>query len=179
MRKFTILASALLMSGLMVSAASAGTAHKKTAMPYMKPGASVYLTHNYDGKTAVGEIENITVTLTEAYDTGTLTATILPTDGLTIYSDTRMHSFAMNGAAEHTLNVQVSANTDGVYYLNLQMVVEDGTGNVMRRSGGVAIYVGANALPQKQRALIAGSADVAGEPGLIVMDAEEEITTKD
>lgn len=179
MRKFAKITAGALAAGAAAVSAYAGTPSIKADVPYMKPGANVFLQHNYDGKTSAGEIENIEISIVDGYDAGTLSVTVMPTEGLTLYSDIREHKFSMIGDAPHNLVASVSAATNGVYYLNLHMSASDNAGNVIQRSSGIALYVGTNAKALKRDMLIDASPDVAGEPGLVVMDAEEEIITQD
>ena len=44
--------------------------HSHTSHNYQKPGANVRLTHNYDGATNTGEVENLSLIFTEQYSSG-------------------------------------------------------------------------------------------------------------
>jgi len=92
-----ILSSAVLLFAGMSFAASFETAshsdvHSKSSQHdhhagYVKPGAAVAMTHDYDGQTAPGEYETVTLTLSHIYKDGRLSIDMLPTANLQVFSN--------------------------------------------------------------------------------------------
>jgi len=139
----------------------------------IKQGAAVSFKHNYDGKTDPGFVENFQISIQEEYAAGTLDISMNASEGLTLSVD-GLTSFSMAGDGVRTLNISVSAQTPNKYYVNLQARANDGSGQVMLRSYGVAIYVGDPKLYSKveQKFTVEDTKD-GGK--IIVMEAEETI----
>ena len=140
---------------------------------YIKPGAAVDLTHDYDGKTQKGELETLTLTLTHIYEDGYLTVRLLPPPELQIHSDTDPHTRQLHGGSSFTLPVQLSSTLDGTYYLGLETVHESLEGEQSRRVLSVPINIGVQPA-EKSRA--SGPKDVqTTSAGIIALPAREII----
>ena len=116
--------------------------HSNTSHNYQKPGANVRLTHNYDGATAVGEIENIRLTLNEQYPSGEMKIQLKPDNLLVIDPASEYFTFSMEDKNSHDIELSVSANTSGKYLLNIFASVRDNSLRVSNRIMAIAIYVG-------------------------------------
>ncbi|MBL4855259.1 MAG: hypothetical protein JKY25_13610 [Robiginitomaculum sp.] len=139
----------------------------------IKQGADVSFSHNYDGNTDPGFVENFQIFIQEGYDAGTLDISMNASEGLTLTANSQT-SFSMSGDAVRTLNISVSAQTPNKYYVNLQARANDGSGQVMLRSYGVAIYVGDPKLyPKVEQKFTVEDTKDGGK--IIVMEAEETI----
>ncbi len=139
----------------------------------IKQGADVSFSHNYDGKTDPGFVEDFQIFIQENYAAGTLDIDLNASEGLTL-STTGPTRFSMKGDAVRTLNMSVSAQTPGKYYVNVLASADTGNGQVMRRSYGVAIYVGDPALYPKAKQN--GRVETTQDGGkIIVLPAEETI----
>jgi len=141
---------------------------------YVKPGAAITFTHNYDGQSKPGEIENFVVNVHEEYAAGDLTVNISADDGLDINFGGGQHSFSMADNADQVINVSVSASSPGRYYLNFQAAANSGNGQVLRRSYAIAIQVGDKSFNTKPSEGMNIQQTESGE-NIIIMDAEETI----
>ncbi|MEP3889060.1 MAG: hypothetical protein ABJN69_01260 [Hellea sp.] len=140
---------------------------------YIKPGAAVDLTHDYDGKTQKGEIEILTLTLAHIYEEGYLTVRLLPPPELQIHSDTNPHTLQIQAGSSFVLPVQLSSMADGTYYLGLETVYESLEGQQSRRVLSVPITVGVQPA-EKSRASDLKDIQVTSE-GIIALPAREII----
>ncbi len=139
----------------------------------IKQGADVSFSHNYDGKTDLGVVEDFQIYIQEEYAAGTLDISINASEGLVLSADSQT-SFSMAGDGVRTLNISVSAQNPNKYYVNLQARADDGSGQVMLRSYGVAVYVGDPKLyPKVEQKFTVQDTKDGGK--IIVMEAEETI----
>lgn len=122
--------------------------HPKHSPSYQKPGANIRLSHNYDGNTVAGEVENIQLTFSEQYTSGQIYIRLKPEASLSIEPATREFSFSMDNQNLHTIELSISASTEGKHLLNLFASVVDETGRVRNRIMAVAFYVGDNEVKQ-------------------------------
>lgn len=116
--------------------------HSHTSQSYQKPGANVRLSHNYDGATAIGDIENIRLSFTERYSSGEMYIQLKPDKSLVIEPATEDFTFPMEDKNSHTIDLSVSANTKGKYLLNIFASVMDDSGQLRSRIMAIAFYVG-------------------------------------
>ena len=138
---------------------------------YAKPGASVSFRHNYDRKTTAGEIESFQVFVRDRYDGGALSVEI-SSDGVNLRSPAQL-SFNMQKDSDHVIDIELTGVSDGVHYLNFQAIAELSDNQFIRRSWGMAIYVGVTAPSGKISDQPAPDHSTSG--GQIMMEAEEEI----
>ena len=112
---------------------------------YIKPGAAVEFSHNYDGKTQPGEIESFQVFVKGGSLTGGVNVKMENSDGLQLYSDPAVQKLSVAEDApnrlDHTMNVSVGAQEPGRYYLKF-IATSDQGGEPMMRAYGIAIQVG-------------------------------------
>jgi len=139
----------------------------------IKQGADVSFSHNYDGTTDPGFVESFQIFIQEGYEVGTLDIIMNASEGLTLSADSQTN-FSMAGDGVRTLNISVSAQTPNKYYVNLQARADDGSGQAMLRSYGVAIYVGDPKLyPKVEQKFTVEDTKDGGK--IIVLEAEETI----
>ena len=141
---------------------------------YMKPGASVEFSTNFDGHAEPGETEVFQVVAREFYDAGTMIINISGSEGLDVRADAAGQSINMAGDATQTINVSALAQNAGSYVLNMQARIVDGQGNTSMRNIGISIPVGDQSKLPKAEANPNAAQMPSGET-LIIMDAEETI----
>lgn len=124
---------------------TSATKAERTQTGYIKPGASVDFSHNYDGKTEPGEVETFQVFIKGGSLARNIDVKMAGTDGLKIYSDTAAQKLSVAEYApsglDHRMNVSVGAQTPGRYYLNFTATSGQGEEKMMR-AYGIAIQVG-------------------------------------
>jgi hypothetical protein len=140
---------------------------------YVKPGTAVELFHDYDGQTQRGEIETFTLTLHHIYETGYLTVSVLPTQGLQINSDLNPQQVSLHRGSSFSLPVQVSSMIDGTYYIGVEAVYESLDGQQNRRVLSVPVTIGSKTSEQFQPAKTQESKAAAG--GVVALPAREVI----
>jgi len=92
----------------------------QTASAYKKPGAAIQFEHDYDGYTELNTAESIRIRLTEQYDIGVLTVTVIPEGDVIQVSNNFAESFSMQNSEPHYMDVEFSVNQPGKYSLYLQ-----------------------------------------------------------
>lgn len=152
------------------------TAHAhKGATGYKKPGAAIDYVHNYDGTSQPGDIENITLTLTEPYEGGTLALEISEDPGLILYTSSRSVQFNMSGAYSHEVDLQIGMPQAGKHYLNFSATTDNGAGQISRRSFAIALNVTNG---KAAAAPIDRKSTIVVKDGLVIMEAEETVTVQ-
>jgi len=139
---------------------------------YVKPGAAVEMTHDYDGQTTLSEFETVTLTLNHMYENGQLSVDILPTEGLQVFSNGPQQVQLHHGS---TLNlpIQFSGSENGSYSIAVETVYENPEGQQSRRVLSFAVTIG-TALPSKSRPIVS----TTSKPktlGVIALPATETI----
>ena len=153
------------------------TALKQThsfSQSYVKPGAAVSLTHDYDGHTELGALETVTLSIDHLYEDGMLRAAILPSAGLDIISNMSPQQTQLSAGSVVQIYVQFSALKSGSYTLNVELIHEDRFGQHMRRTLSVPIQAGDadnQATSKTQRDVV----DKVTSTGLIILPAQETI----
>lgn len=142
---------------------------------YIKPGAAVTFSHNYDGKTEPGEIESFQVFVKRKGAQGPINVKMESKGGLKVYNDTAVQKISAaqdtEDSAGHTMNVKVGAQEPGRYYLNFFASSGEGEEKMMR-AYSVAIQVGDQPyVPELGKGMTAQETP-EGEK-IIVMDAKE------
>lgn len=101
----------------------AQTVAKKKTHPHhratVKPGASVTLNSVLPKSMASGSYQTVQLQLSDGYTDGALSVTIEPSAGLSLYGGNSSKTFDMSGPGPHIWDVDVKADTDGVYFLNV------------------------------------------------------------
>jgi len=144
------------------------------AIRYVKPGAAITLSHNYDGKTAMGEIEAINIALDHPYEDGFLGLSILETPGLEILSPGHEQEFRLSAGGIVKTEISLRARSEGTHYLTLQIAYEDLRGQVTRRSLAIKINAGETQQADKRQDGETGQRPHDGQ-ALILMPAQEVI----
>lgn len=142
---------------------------------YQKPGAAIRFDHNYSGQTEPGEVESIVLSFSEAYDAGTLSISVDADPGL-VYDLASPQVFELQSADTHELEVNLSAPSEGRYYLRIFAEVLLPDGQADRRVFGLALQVGAppnKEMPSDEKT----DTDFRGSE-LILMPAEESQKNK-
>lgn len=135
-------------------------------------GADIHFSNDYDGQTAVGELEQFNLYIRSQYPSGSLVIDLIADDGLEIYSDEHCE-LAITG---ETLSIPISVQAlkPGRYRLKyIAEVVVDGVAGIPAISGMV-ILVGDDStsiISQSHEALLLEEADER----IISMPAEETI----
>ena len=124
--------------------------HSHTSHNYQKPGANVRLTHNYDGATNTGEVENLSLTFTEQYSSGQMYIQLKPDTSLVIQPETKEFIFSMKNNKSHNIDLSISANSKGKHLLNIFASVMDDSGRLSNRVMAIAFYVGDKNLEQSK-----------------------------
>lgn len=154
----------------------ASSANKSEGSPdviFVKPGAAVGLTHDYDGKTQRGELETVTLTLNHIYKEGYLTVRVLPPPDLQIMSDISPYKISLQAGSTFTLPVQFFSALEGAYSLGLEAVYESLDGHQSRRVLSVPIAIGTETT-EKAQALSPKDVQVTTK-GIIALPARETI----
>jgi len=169
--------SLTIMLGCSFSAAALDTSgkHKEHAHKgYYKPGAAVALLHDYDGQTGLGELENIMLTLEHHYSAGYISARLLETPELQILAYSQLDNEKLQTGSKLQIPVQVSGTKSGKYYISLEVIYENLSGQRSLRVLSLPIQIGnintskgANTEPQKAISNI--------EKGLVILNAQEVI----
>lgn len=144
---------------------------EKQAPPadYQKPGAAIRFDHNYDGRTEPGETENLALIFADGYEAGTLSVTLESDDGL-VYSLNSASDFDLQSSDRHQMEISLSAQSPGRYYLRIFAEVLLPDGQIDRRVFGLALEVGD---PQsRERVKGETETDFRGEE-LIMLPAEQ------
>lgn len=117
---------------------------------YIKPGAAIDLSYDYDGQTTIGVAETITLTINHMYSRGYLTAALMPDYGLTVLSDVSQAPHSLQSGEPITLPVQLTAKTAGTYSLGVEIVYESEQGHQSRRVVSLPLFVGTQASKAQQ-----------------------------
>lgn len=154
--KTIFLSSAVLLFAAAGFAASVETAaqsdadHKTEAThhdhhaAYVKPGAAVAMSHDYDGQTNLGEFETVTLTLTHMYETGHLSVEILPTSDLQIFSNMPVQNTPLHNGSVLSLPIQFTGTVNGTYSIAIETVYTSPDGQQSRRVLSLPVTIGAS-----------------------------------
>ncbi len=137
---------------------------------YQKPGASVRFSHNFDGRLEPNQSQTVSMVFTEAYDAGSLSLSFTADEGLE-YSPLQTQLFALQSASEHSVDISLSAQNSGRYYLRIFVEVMLPEGRSERRVFGLAVDVG-NGAGKSEEAGESMAKDFRGEE-LILLPAKE------
>lgn len=96
------------------------TVAKTTApMTTVKPGASVTMTSALPKAMTSGSFQTVQLSFNEAYSDGTMSVMVEPSPGLSLFGGTSSKTFDMAGDGAHIWDIDVKADVDGVYFLNV------------------------------------------------------------
>lgn len=159
-----------------MAAYAAENSHKSHAhshTEFVKPGAAVSMTHDYDGQTNLGEIETVTATLEHIYESGFLTVSVKSGEAIDMMSDTNARHLSLTPESKLAVPIQFSSRQNGQHFIGIDIIYESPDMAQTRRTLSVPIIVGA--VPNEKAALKIHYAKAKSSSGLISMNAQEEI----
>lgn len=106
-------------------------------MTTVKPGADVTLNSALPKDMVAGSFQTVRLSLTDGYADGILSMRVEPSEGLRLFGGNSSKTFNMAKSGAHDWDVDVAADADGVYFLN---VFADANG--MPRSFSVRLNIG-------------------------------------
>ena len=121
-----------------------------SAGKYAKPGAPVDISYESEHVDA-GDISKVEITLTSRVTTGNMRVKVKVDKGLHEISSIKKDlSFDLaEGQKEYPLHMEVSADEDGLYYVRIQVLIQDQG----MRAFAVPVYVGDAVLKTKKTAV--------------------------
>lgn len=122
-----------------IDATAQTVALAKTKTPYttVKPGADVSLNSILPKNMVSGSYQTVRLRLSDGYSDGALSVRVEPSAGLRLFGGNDSKTFDMSKSGSHDFDVDVSADTDGVYFLNVFA-----TANGSPRSFSVRLDIG-------------------------------------
>lgn len=135
----------------------------------VKPGADVSLNSVLPKAMSPGSYQTVQLRFEEGYTSGPMSVTIEPSAGLSLFGGTDSMTFDMSGPGEHIWDLDVKADTDGVYFLN---VFADAQGQ--QRSFSVRLNMGQVTQKMFDEAMPADGELIDGGK-IRVLDADETI----
>ena len=85
----------------------------------VKPGASVTLNSILPKSMTSGTYQTVQLRFEEADFAGTMSVTVEPSEGLSLFGGAASKTFNMAKSDEHIWDIDVKADSDGVYFLNV------------------------------------------------------------
>ena len=119
----------------------------------------------------VGETATFKLTLDEPYKAGQLSVNLTPDGDLTLFPSSTQASFDMSEDAPHEMTISFTANSNGRYYINVEALAVNSSGQSRPRIFSIPVQVGA-AAAQKPNA---DMKTMENGENIIEMEAEEEI----
>lgn len=147
--------------------------HSHSHTEFIKPGAAVSMTHDYDGQTQSGHIEQFTATLEHIYENGFLTVTLNASDSIDLISDSSAQTVSLASGSDIFVPIQFSSIQNGQHYIGLDIIYEDFGGAQSRRALSVPITIGDKA-DNKPTAKSEPLAAMSSK-GFVIMTAHEDI----
>ena len=135
----------------------------------VKPGASVTLNSVLPKSMTSGTFQTVQLRLTDGYEAGVMSVTVEPSAGLSLFGSTSSKTFDMTKPGEHILDLDVKADTDGVYFLNVFTEAEG-----LMRSFSVRLDMGQTNQKMFDEAMPADG-ELTDGGSIRVLDAEETI----
>jgi len=109
---------------------------------YLKPGAAITLSHDYDGKTSLGELETLTASLSHIYQIGTLSVQLFVPSDIVVSAFTPLENHPLSNDSTVEFPIQFSALKRGFYTLSLEMIYRHPDGHESRRVLSIPINAG-------------------------------------
>lgn len=163
-----------LMGGTASALDIASKEQSHTHKGYYKPGAAVSVTYDYDGQTEPGILENITLTLKHHYSSGYISARLLQTDGLTIIAHQNLENEKLQAGADLRMPIQISGTEPGQYFISLEVIYENLSGQRSLRVLSLPIQIG-DSNRSKTAPTSARKSKSEGSAGLVTFAAHEII----
>ena len=85
----------------------------------VKPGADISLNSILPKSMTSGSYQTVTLEFTDGYQDGVMTVSIEPSEGLNLFGGSNSKTFNMATPGPHVWDVDVKADVDGVYFLNV------------------------------------------------------------
>lgn len=148
-----------------VEKATKDNLHRET----VKPGANVSMTSALPKLMRSGAFETVRLEFTEGYQDGVMTVSLEPSDGLSLFGGSNSKTFNMASPGPHNWDVDVKADTDGVYFLNVFALA-----NGEPRSFSVRIDMGVVTQKMFDEALPADGELIEGGK-MRILEAEETV----
>lgn len=140
---------------------------------YVKPGAAIDLIHDYDGQTAAGEREDITVTLRHIYSDGTLTVRVLQPSELQVVTNFSEQTHPIERGSTLALPLRFSGIQMGAFSIGIEVVYESVSGHQSRRVLSVPIIIGSQPVEKRTQQATKQTSSTRG--GMIALPATETI----
>ena len=138
----------------------------------IKPGANISLKSILPTSMISGSYQTVQLELSEGYRDGVMIVSVEPSDGLELFGGVNSKTFNMSESSPHIWDLDVKADADGVYFLNV-FSQADGQG----RSFSVRLDIGVGgAISQKMLDDVMPAQGELSEDGKIrVLGADETI----
>lgn len=141
---------------------------------YYKPGAAISVTYDYDGQTEPGILENITLTFEHHYSSGYISARLLQTDELNIIAHQNLENEKLQAGADLHMPIQISGTKPGQYFISVEMIYENLSGQRSLRVLSLPIHIG-DSNRSKTAPTLARKTKFEGSAGLVTFAAQEII----
>ena len=135
----------------------------------VKPGASISINSALPKSMTSGSFQTVQLQFNEAYNSGTMSVSIEPSAGLRLFGGTSSKTFDMTTPGAHVWDLDVKADVDGVYFLNVFAEAEG-----QPRTFSVQLNIGQTTQKMFDEAMPADGELVDGGK-IRVMDATETI----
>lgn len=142
----------------------------KSAHTLGKPSAPILLSHDYDGVSHVGEIENFSLTITSA-EAGTLSVTVTSKDDL-LTTGTIDQQQTVTAQEPMQVPVSLSVPQNGKYYLSINTTLT--TNNSANQSAQSKAFSIAISTPENTQEKISDDSEKS-KPSIKIFEAEETI----
>ncbi len=157
-----------------LTGAELAKSHKHHKKAYVKPGAAVSLSHDYDGKTYIGEFETLTASLSHIYQDGTVSVDLLAPHSLQITAFSPLHNMPIQSGSSLDLPIQFSSRKAGAYTMSLQVLYKTPMGDESRRVLSIDVNIGDDVFGKVMNAPNANITTVS-QKGLVALPAIEVI----
>ena len=113
-----------------------------------KTGAAVYFLHNYSGSMDLGEQRLVRLKFLGGYLSGKMIINLLPQDGLVLEPVTPSYEFPLNSTEDINLDVVLSGEEEGKYYLTIFVSVMDEEKSSISRVFALPVFIGNVTTPE-------------------------------
>ena len=159
-------------------------ASNQSSTGYSKPSAAIDFQHDFSGRSTVGATQTVNMKVMDRYSGGTVSIKVMPSEGVNIFENNAQRVFQMGGQ-DNAFQIQFQANSEGIHNINVLAAATLANGQVISRSYSMPIYVGDQFKPTKQSLTARNLKDneiqlqKQNSNGMVIMEAEETITTSD
>jgi len=155
--------------------ACAAHTDKSINLETIKPGAAISLNHSAPKNMQAQQFQTILLMIDEAYNEGRMTFNIVPSEGLRLFGGVDNKSFSMDEVSTHDWPIDVSAEEDGIYFLNVFASVdtEDGLAN-QNRSFSIRLDIG-NITPEMRAIAFPENGTLSDDGKTRILEAKETI----